>query len=76
MCLCSLAEARAPWLSSGTPAPVTDLQDHDAGIWAMAANRRGSIVATGTEEGAVCVWDTRSSSSACQVGKFFSFSEI
>ncbi|KAK9801335.1 hypothetical protein WJX73_005585 [Symbiochloris irregularis] len=64
--LWSLAEARAPWLS-GSPTPLSEIQDHDAGIWAMAVNGRGSIVATGTEEGAVCVWDTRNSTSACQV---------
>ncbi|KAG2501969.1 hypothetical protein HYH03_000465 [Edaphochlamys debaryana] len=55
----SLAEGRAPW-STGLSLPSAELRDFDAGVWALAADPWGGpLLATGTEEGVVAVWDTR-----------------
>lgn len=55
----SLAEARAPW-STGLSLPTAELRDFDSGVWALAADPWGGpLLATGTEEGVVALWDLR-----------------
>lgn len=39
--------------------PVLEVGDHEAGVWALAAEERGRLLVTGTEEGTVAAWDTR-----------------
>lgn len=43
-----------------------ELADHDAGIWSMAVADNAHVIATGTEDGHVVLWDSRSSSSQWQ----------
>lgn len=54
----SLEEGREPW---GAPCiPLAEGGDHEAGVWALACDAQGTLLVTGTEEGAVATWDARS----------------
>jgi hypothetical protein len=44
-----------------------ELGEHEAGVWALAADAQGRLLVTGTEEGCVAVWDARSRGRAWQV---------
>ncbi|GFR43449.1 hypothetical protein Agub_g4532, partial [Astrephomene gubernaculifera] len=55
----SLAEGRAPW-TTGLSLATSELRDFDSGVWALATDPwAGALLATGTEEGVVALWDTR-----------------
>ncbi|GLI70367.1 hypothetical protein VaNZ11_015146 [Volvox africanus] len=55
----SLAEGRAPW-TTGLSLPTAELRDFESGVWALATDPWGGpLLATGTEEGVVALWDTR-----------------
>ncbi|KAK9828528.1 hypothetical protein WJX72_000603 [[Myrmecia] bisecta] len=53
-----LDEGRQPW--SGEPAlPADEFAEHSAGVWALCSSADGALLVSGTEEGAVSVWDMR-----------------
>ncbi|GIL88435.1 hypothetical protein Vretifemale_16398 [Volvox reticuliferus] len=55
----SLSEGRAPW-TTGLSLPTAELRDFESGVWALATDPWvGPLLATGTEEGVVALWDTR-----------------
>ena len=63
---CSVAEGREPW--GGAPVlPSLEIGDHEAGIWALAADGQGRTLVTGTEDGSVAAWDLRSRACIWQV---------
>ncbi|KAK9825768.1 hypothetical protein WJX74_006071 [Apatococcus lobatus] len=61
-----LDEGREPW-SSTFPIASADMDDHEAGIWAMACEPERPCLMTGTEEGVLTCWDLRQNKSAWQV---------
>ena len=53
---------------------TTELGEHDAGVWAMAADAQGQLLITGTEDGCVAAIDARGRRTPWQVlySPFFS----
>lgn len=64
--MCSLAEGRAPW--GGQPVmPSAELGEHEAGVWALAADAAARLLVTGTEDGQVAALDARCRQAVWQV---------
>lgn len=57
----SISDGRAPWsvpLTRRGP-PEIEITDHESSIWDLAVSTDGQMLATGTDEGIVSVWDLR-----------------
>ena len=72
---CSVAEGRIPW--GGQPVmAIAELGEHEAGVWAMAADAQGQLLITGTEDGCVAAIDARSRRTPWQVFYSSSFCQV
>jgi WD40 repeat protein len=56
----ALSEGRAPWLSRVPSASADEVGSHESGVWALDVLAHANLVASGTDDGTVAVWDLRS----------------